>query len=110
MNQTNEKKKAAENEIKLQEDVDSIAEDQDKQRSESELKEANFRFENYKRGKDAQKKLDAEALAAKKANQMAENAILSQTGTFLKAAFGDSKEGAIAEAIVNTYKGASQAI
>ncbi len=93
-------------------DADQKAKDEkDLQDSvELENKIADESIAAAKREADAKKKLDAETLAAKKASLQAQSAILSQGTAFIQAAFGTSKEAAVAEALINTYKGASQAI
>ncbi len=93
-------------------EADQLARDQEafNENIARENAEADSAIASAKREADAKKKLDAEVLAAKKVNQQAMNSILSQGTAFLQAAFGDNKEAAVAEALINTYKGASQAI
>lgn len=104
------RKAALDDEVKNQQEVDGLFVKQEEERLQTEQHLADVRYANYKKAKEAEKKLDNEALAAKKANIAGQNAVLSQGTAFLHAAFGNSKEVAVAEALVNTYKGASQAI
>lgn len=72
--------------------------------------EADTAIAAAKREAKAKKDLDNEILAARKLHQQGMNAVLSQGTAFIQAAFGNSKQAAVAEALINTYKGASQAI
>ena len=97
-----EKKKQEE-----QEKADDLA---IKQLIDSENDKADAEIKAAKKAHDAEIKLNSETLKSKKAQQQAENAIASQGQNLAHAIFGQSKELAIADAIINTYKGAAQAI
>ncbi len=104
------KQKALEEELKNQEEVDHLFDKQLEKQTDNEIKESDIRYNNYKKNKAAEKKLDDESIKSKKSQQQAEGAIATQGLALAHAAFGESKALAISEAIINTYKGASQAI